>query len=286
MSSVVRKPTSNDLRDYMKARTSTTRVIGPMEAWILTQPAGKDRPTNVLHPSEIIKDEWCPRASYFLLQGHPAPVRTNGLRLQNIFDEGHAIHDKWQQRLADMGNLYGTWLRSDSTTYQGLREGEDDVYLEVPLRHPDLRIGGHADGWITGMGDDLLLEIKSIGTGTIRMGAPALLQGGSLSSAFQKIRMPFGDHIRQATLYVFCLNEMNRLGQLDREPPKEIVFIYECKEDQAYKEFVVKYDATHISDVIEKARRIQRALNGEGPIPGCSSRSGSCKNCAPFEGLA
>ena len=85
----------NDLHKFLDAKKTPTRLIGDIERHLLARPAG-DRDYTVLHPSEIIKKDWCKRASYFLLSGHKRIAEKPNLRLQSIFDEGHAIHDKWQ----------------------------------------------------------------------------------------------------------------------------------------------------------------------------------------------
>ena len=97
-----------DLQKYLDTKKVPTRLIGEVERYILKKPRS-NRNTTVLHPSEIIKPDWCHRYSYYLLNGGEPKTEKPSLRLQNIFDEGHAIHVKWQNRLAEMGVLYGMW---------------------------------------------------------------------------------------------------------------------------------------------------------------------------------
>jgi hypothetical protein len=289
---VVRKPAApkappsvgdkTNLRALLGASKTPSRVLGDLEKHLLTRPLDRSRSTTVLHPSEIIKDDWCLRASWFLLNGHvPAEdkVKRNGLRMELIFAEGHAIHAKWQQWFRDMGRLYGVY----SDGQWGYGEDSSLAYKEVPLGYKPLRLGGHADGWLVGFQGDLLLEIKSIGTGTIRYGNSKWLED-SLEKSFKNIRRPFDDHIKQANVYVEILRLMYEAGLLDREPPKEILFIYECKANQEPKEFVVEADVEMISGVFAKVRWLLDHLDSQ-PVP-CSNKPNShCAQCAPFESV-
>jgi len=163
----------SDLKRFLDAKTKPSRLIGDIERHLMARPVG-DRSTTVLHPSEIIKRDFCRRSAYFLLSGHTKIAEKPNLRLQSIFDEGHAIHAKWQRWFQEMGVLYGRFTCTackfslfdlGPTTCPNC--GNDTMeYNEVTLVDNDLRIAGHTDGWIKGIGDDTLIEIKSIGPGT------------------------------------------------------------------------------------------------------------------------
>jgi hypothetical protein len=96
----------NDLKKFLDAKKTDSRLLGDIERHLLKQPRG-DRSTTVLHPSEIIKSDFCLKYSYYLMTGGEPKTEKPSLRLQNIFDEGHYIHAKWQNRFRDMGVLYG-----------------------------------------------------------------------------------------------------------------------------------------------------------------------------------
>ena len=208
------------------------------------------------------------------------------LKLQSIFDEGHAIHAKWQNWFQEMGVLHGkfrclscnhiTWGTSpESCESCGWKTLE---YAEVTLVDNDLRIAGHTDGWIKGIGDDCLIEIKSIGPGTIRSEAPALMQDadGDFMKAWTNVRRPFGPHIMQGQVY---LELMRRMGN----EVEEIVFIYELKADQSYKEFSVKRDFELVKHVFDGAKSVVDSVNA-GIMPECSNQpGGTCKQCEPYK---
>ena len=96
----------NDLQKYLDTKKTETRLIGPIERHLMKR-TPDDRSTTVLHPSEMIKADFCYRYSAYLLMGGKKKQDNPNLRLQNIFDEGHFIHAKWQNRIYDMGNLWG-----------------------------------------------------------------------------------------------------------------------------------------------------------------------------------
>jgi hypothetical protein len=275
----------NDLWKFLDAKKAPSRLMGDIERHLLQRPVG-DRSTTVLHPSEMIKKDFCHRGSFFLLSGHTKIAEKPNLRLQSIFDEGHAIHAKWQKWFQEMGVLYGRFTCTSclfSIFDIGMvtcPECQKDTmeYREVTLIDNDLRIAGHTDGWIKGIGDDTLIEIKSVGPGTIRNEAPSLMQeaNGDFMKAWKLIRKPFGVHVLQGQVY---LELMQRMGH----DVNEIVFIYELKADQDYKEFSVKRDFKLVRHVFDNAEKIVKAVEA-GIAPDCTNNpGGTCKQCAPYK---
>lgn len=269
---------SKELKAFLSSKKVPTRLVGPVERHILSRPQDTSRRLDILHPSEIVKKDWCHKFSYHVLRNEVTPTRDRpALRLQSIFDEGHAIHRKWQGYLEEMGVLYGKWELEDGPCVWSLAGLPDAKYREVPLEYPPLHISGHSDGWVIGLGDDYLIEIKSIGTGTIRMENPSLLADG-LDSAWRNTRTPFKSHLRQGMLYLHLAHLLDKDGLLERPAPKEIVFLYELKLDQDYKEFVVEYDPEPIQDVILGLDIIAQAM-AEGVAPECNLGPKGCKAC-------
>jgi len=274
----------SDLKRFLDAKKSNPRLIGDIERHLLAK-TPEDRRTDVLHPSEMAKSDWCLRASYFALSGVPVKKETPNLRLQSIFDEGHTIHAKWQNWFSEMGVLHGYWdlgtpNNKSWATSKDLVGIPDKVYKEVPLVYDELRIAGHADGWIKGIGEDCLIEIKSIGVGTIRVEAPDLIAkaDGDLQAAWRSIRRPFSTHVMQGQIY---LELMRRLGH----EVKEIVFLYELKADQDYKEFVIKADFELVESKFLKAKRVCDAVEAGTPLECSNNGSLGCKQCQQFGGV-
>ena len=276
----------SDLWRFLDAKKTSARLIGDIERHLQKRPVG-DRSTLVLHPSEIIKKDFCHRASYFLLSGRTKIAEKPALRLQSIFDEGHAIHAKWQRWFQEMGVIHGkfkcdvcdhvTWGTSPSECEVCQAPAYKLVYDEVTLHDDALRIKGHTDGWIKGLGDDCLIEIKSIGPGTILSAAPQLfVEDSDVMKAWNNIRRPFPDHIMQGQVY---LELMQRMGN----DINEIVFIYELKADQSYKEFSVKRDFELVRHIFDKADTIVAAVEAK-IAPDCNNNpGGTCKQCAPYK---
>lgn len=271
-----------ELKRFLDAKKTETRLLGDIERHLMRRPES-DRRTDVLHPSEIIKSDWCHKYAFYLLKGGKKKQEKPSLRLQNIFDEGHAIHEKWQNRFYEMGNLYGKFncIYCKNVTF-GLSPQECETcgcdvleYGEVALRDESLRIAGHTDGWVKDLGEDCLIEIKSIGAGTLRYEAPELLMDANhdLTKAWKNIRRPFHSHLLQGQMYLELAKRM-----YGDEAPNEIVFIYELKADQDYKEFTVKANFEIVERVFNAARKVVNAVEAD-TMPECNVSEDGCKQC-------
>jgi hypothetical protein len=290
------KPTvvaSKNMKAFLDSKKRPTRVIGPIERHLLTRPFD-ERSMDVLHPSDFIKPEFCELAAYHALAGNYVEVRDKAnLRLQSIFDEGHAIHAKWQKYLYEMGVLYGSFkCITCGTRVNNVLSPEacwkcagPMEYAEVTLSSKAHMIVGHTDGWVKDLGEDFLIEIKSLGPGTFRMEAPGLLYAaeGNVEAAFKNIKQPFNTHFLQGQVYLHLCHLMVEEGLLE-SAPETIVFIYELKLNQDYKEFEVGYDPTYVEQFFDTALDIVWAVaQGKPPVCNIDSVKG-CKRCAPFQG--
>lgn len=284
----VGKPTtipSKELKAFLNASKRETRLMGALERHMLARPFD-ERNMAVIHPSDIIKSEWCALAQYHALLGNYVEVREKPtLRLASIFAEGHAIHHKWQSWLREMGVLYGLWHDETGMGWSLSSDIYDSAeYKEVPLSSAEHMISGHADGWVKGLGEDFLIEIKSIGTGTLRMEAPALLaqNNDNIELAWKNLRNPLRPHILQGQVYLHLCHLMVKDGLLE-SAPDEILFIYELKANQDYKEFVVKYNPELTAEIFDRALNVAWAVKNTHP-PLCSiDIEKGCKRCAPFQ---
>lgn len=290
---------SAPLQSLLDTSKHESRLLGDVQRMLLGRMAGEGRAQDILHPSAICRDEWCQRAGYYQLAGVP-PVeekQSHSWRMEMVFDEGHEIHDKWQRRIWDLGKLLGNWYcihcrkawwgqaPDECPTCRSAREFIR--YHEVPLFHGGYRIGGHADGLIPGA----LIEIKSIGVGTVRFENKPLLDKHTykfnvngkertfvdLDKVWDEIRRPFPSHIRQAHLYSLCTGH----GR-GKELVEEEIFIYECKWNQSCKEFVVRYRQERIQPILDSCRRITDALESHRP-PACSHSEDGCPDCRRYE---
>jgi len=283
---------NKDLKAFLAANKRVTRLTGQLERYLLAREP-EPRRQDILHPSDLVKPEWCALHAYHALQGNYVPTSEKPtLRLQSIFDEGHTIHHKWQSWIRDMGNLYGVWHCNGCNDkewgiYQDLIDNHschgDLEYMEVPLVSDKYKIAGHSDGWVKGLGEDYLIEIKSIGAGTLRFEAPSLLikADGDLETAWKSIRQPFRTHILQGQMYLHLCHLQEQEGLIE-SAPKSIVFIYELKSNQDYKEFEVMYDPEYINDIFENAMDVSWAVDNNVP-PACNiDPVKGCPRCASF----
>lgn len=275
-----------DLQKYFDTKKSDSRLVGAIERHQMMKGPG-DRSTLVLHPSEMIKSDFCHRYSFYLLTGGKKKELNPAMRLQNIFDEGHYIHEKWQNRIYEMGNLWGDFK---CINCKGITSGLSPAacqhcscttlkYDEVKMIDESLRIAGHTDGWVKGLGEDFLIEIKSIGEGTLRFEAPDLLYDadGDLVKAWKNIRRPFRGHLLQGQMYL----ELSR-RMFGEAAPKEIVFLYELKANQDYKEFTVKADYEVVDRIFFQAEKIIKAVEAD-IMPKCNVNDDGCKQCNQIE---
>jgi len=276
---------SGDLKAFLAASKRDTRLMGSVERHVISRPFD-DRDMSYIHPSDIIKDDWCALAQYHAIKGNYVETRDKPtLRLASIFAEGHTIHAKWQNWFKEMGVLYGKWQEEHGTPW-ALSDIVDSnaKYLEVPLRSDKHMIRGHADGWIKGLGDDCLIEIKSIGSGGLRMEAPAIMAQAedNVEKAWKNIKTPFRAHQLQGQVYLHLCHLMVEENLLE-SAPKEIVFIYELKANQEYKEFVVSYNPEYTKEIFDKALDVSWAVaNDRAPLCSIDIEKG-CKRCAPFQ---
>lgn len=294
---IVKRPTSvksASMSQYLKEGRTETRVLGPIGRHLLSRPLDTSRRQDVLHPSEMIKEDWCHRASYHALRGVTVDPERHAMALESVFEEGHEIHRKWQRWLYEMGVLLGNFecrmckhvFWGQSPTACEKCQSISLVYKEVPAVSDKYRIHGHADGGIRGLGNDLLLEIKSIGPGTIRTYAPHYLAqaDGDVQKAWKEIKRPFVDHVKQTQIYMEVLRlmaEENGGGFA----PEEVVFIYELKATQASKEFVVRRSTRLVDDILEAALDVVYAAE-KGKIPDCNVSPEGCKKCKAYDAAA
>lgn len=239
------------LKNYKQTLNSKHRLIPVVEEHLMRQQLGSTRDTTHLHPSEICKKDWCPRSSWYTIKGYEKKGESFTFQRLNIFAEGHSIHEKWQNWLTDAGVL---------------------DKAEVPIYNEEYRLMGHADGIINDSKGKAILEIKSVGVGTIRMEDYDLFSNSATpDEMWKKVRKPFMTHLRQVNLYMYCLGI------------HDAVFIYEWKATQEVKEFAVKFQPELIEGILAGCNNVIRSLDsGIPPMRPTwveDSSSKTCKQC-------
>lgn len=267
-------------KEYAGIRKNKTVLIGDIHAHVLKKSGlpEPDRRQDVIHASEMSRKNWCPRQTYYRVIGtEPTDVENGryGRQMMSIFEEGDVTHLKWQNWLAEMGRLSGLWrCRECGHTEWGVGRVRDIHgpmdYAEVPLSvEEEYGIIGHADGAV----DDLnaLIEIKTIGLGSIRIELPDLVREhtarttdgktvSDLDAIWKGLRRPFPSHRRQAQLYLWMCNKMGL-------PYDRMIFLYEFKSNQDAREFVIRYDPEYIEHLIDQALDIRWAIDQSIPVP-------------------
>jgi hypothetical protein len=259
------------------------KLIQKTARHLLTSPPS-DRRADCIHPSEAASDHWCQRAVFYRLADYtPEPVPGN-LMFETVYETGHDAHHKWQRWWWEMGILAGVFHCMHCDVYwNGLSPqrcpycevGRELLeYKEVPLENEEYGIAGFADGDVVGHG---LVEVKTIGEGTVRIEAPNLLARHTSGNAvdwhglWRDIKIPFASHRRQGMIYDFCAGR------------DQMTFIYEPKFITGYpKEFVVKFKKEYIEDILDDCLRVRTALeHGRPPKrPMWAERSHrSCQKC-------
>jgi hypothetical protein len=297
------KPTGS-MKDFAATRRGSDPLLPMLKKVALDEfkagndPHWDDVGMRTIHPSEMSKNDWCPRATYYRITLRRRPEESFNFVRENIFDEGHALGDKWVSRMRKTGKLFGEWrCRLCNSSVLGLEPpltgckyecGHFWLYKEVPLNaEASHLIAGHADSAIVMASEDenFLVELKSIGEGTVRMEAPKMYyrykrettegeEVYDLKKLWRDLKRPFTSHVKQATIYLF-------LARLLGLPYKRMVFLYECKWNQQVKAFTIELSDEILSPLLEKAAAIKYAVK-VGKPPACPFEG--CKECEAYEG--
>jgi rubredoxin len=282
-------------------------IVLPLVKGMLIAKHGPDteRDWTVIHPSEMAKPDWCTRATWLRItsQIDPPQDKFDFIRT-NIFGEGNMIHAKWQKWLAETGKLWGSWecalchwvydgtpehppTRDQIEPDGGWAPGTDWYcplgygeplahmweYKEVHMQHG--LVYGHSDGAL--LDDRALVEIKSVGLGTLRIEAPEFLQRyqkdgkTDLTGLWKGLERPLKSHVRQGDVYLWLAQQLGL-------PFDKIVYLYEFKANQMVKEFTVTYNEERVQQLVDKAKAIEYAVKSGtecpcsiDPVRGCSA---------------
>lgn len=263
--------------EFLKENMKKKGIIARLDNYLLTlQKEDNDRAFNVNAPSQIAV---CKRARYYARTGEGTKTSYSA-RTQRIFDNGTYFHERTQKYMLDSGIL---------------------LLDEVPVLSEEYNIQGHTDG-ILDLGDEYaILELKSINDNQysgLRSGEKPEhtlqglvyvycieshrkflrekyknkllfklsrskrakeyeqyyqhLKGGSKHTKEEKIAFQVGLHLRLDDLVFTC-----------EKPITKVVFLYENKNTQDLKEFVVD------STTPENQEKIAEILEGCSYVNDC-----------------
>jgi hypothetical protein len=264
------------------SRKSKGHVLSTVERAHIGQP--EDRAgAEFVHPSEVAKPDWCERATAQRMVTGTWPTESFNLIRENIFSEGDFIHEKWQRWMAKTGQLWGLWecpfcgVTGTDTSgnlepycHQCQCAGDEDGnpldwwrYKEVPLKHGI--ISGHEDGAI----GNHLVEVKSVGVGSLRMEDKEINPKCCGWKNWQALKMPLISHQIQGQLYLYMAQKMEL-------PFDRLAVIYEFKPNQQVREFDLPFNMRLITPLLDRINSIEYAL-ADGKLPACPY--GGCKYC-------
>lgn len=213
------------LKDVLKSVKRESDSGKPSLIWAIEKYLSKEhaesRPDDgYYHPSGLSD---CARLEVYKKMGFKGGKHSP--KLIRVFNNGSYVHTRIQWYLGEMGVLKGFWFCPQcATKYWGLKKDHPEnkctremepEYKEVPIQDDEIMMRGHADGIVVLEGQEYLLEIKSIN-----------------DNGFKNLTEAMEHHRVQANLY------MKNRGL------KAVIFLYECKNDQNLKEYIVPFNPT------------------------------------------
>lgn len=201
-------------------------------------------------------------------------------QLQRIFDNGHGVHFRLGKNLEQTKILRGRWRCSSCSKVFGKKEtlgihrpqkcdcgGQKFHYQEVGFYDPETMIGGRVDAILDlrGVGDipedaseeesHLLVDFKSM-----------------RSEAFRKLVGPKDSHFIQIQVYLHLSGL--RVGKL----------LYENKNDQKFREFLVPRDESCIQKIIADGQSLKKIVTstnskGQHTLPPRAHKKNNVKEC-------
>jgi hypothetical protein len=172
-------------------------IIQAIDNYLQTRPRA-ERARRCFHPSSLHKS---PREMYHhYLQGDAHQEFEP--RILRIFDNGHAVHNRLQRYLQEIGLLRET---------------------EVSVENEEYEIKGHADGIMEINGVDGVLEIKSMN-----------------ANQFYGSYEPKTEHLIQINVYMFCLGIPRACLLYECKDTQELKEFYIKQEQSILEEVLAK----------------------------------------------
>lgn len=282
------------LKDMFSAMKKEGYITKPLDRYLFEQ-ANKpnDRAVNVNAPSQAGN---CNRANYYMRMQYEGDG-TIDPRTQRIFDNGTYTHERLQAYMIDMGLL---------------------IMDEVPLLNEKYNIQGHTDGFLDLGGEVAILEIKSINDNGFNQLKDAKdehkCQGLVYLYCAEERRLWLHEHYKSVAefnesyeeryaYYEAHYQHMKSGRKFTREqkirnevllnmlsdnvlfytdkPITKVVFLYENKNNQELKEFVVERSlATEpiLTGVLDNYAELNRCCETH-TVPPREGTSKSCNMC-------
>lgn len=282
------------LKDMFNIMKKDGYVTAPLDRFLFEEAnRPNDRAVNVNAPSQAGK---CNRANYYMRMQYENDG-TIDPRTQRIFDNGSGVHERLQSYLLDMELLYMD---------------------EVPLINDEYNIQGHTDGFLNLDEEVAILEIKSINDNQFNQLRDAkeehkrqgLIYLYCAEERRKWLHETYGtpeefnvsyheryryfetryQHMKDGRKYTreekikneVMLNMLadNILFYTDK-PLTKVIFLYENKNNQELKEYVVERNLTTepiLEEVLENYAYLNKCCEAQ-EIPPREGTSKSCNTC-------
>lgn len=285
------------LKNLLESARKKGYVVGPLDMYLMRKAGESEgRAIDVNAPSSAGA---CLRSSYYRRKQYPSDAASITPKVQRIFDNGTHVHIRLQEYLSDMGML---------------------IVDEVPLINNEYNIQGHTDGFLELSEDEVgILEIKSINEyrfKELRSPMPHhVLQGIIYVFCAEERRKWLREHFESLKDYYDHESEMRSLYEkyyqhltggrkFDRaakikheveyclicddillrteRPVTKAVFLYECKNNQELKEFVISSEDKDNQRLLDNELRrydyLDKCCHNE-EVPEREGESKSCQMC-------
>lgn len=290
-----RQPVKPGLKGFVEARKQPNDLLREIQTHVVAQGiknSGVGRESHKIHVSELTKDPCSRQLFYKVSKTEPSDAPKGAFhRLEMIWAAGNHEHEKWQQWLWEMGDLWGSWrCQMCQHEWEALAplvcpECRSDLveYIEVQLEDTDYPLVGHADGAVPRL--NVLVEVKTFSVGTMRYEDSKRvsehthkIEGKTVidhEGLWASINRPLKSHLVQGLMYLWMCKRQGL-------PYEKITFIYENKGTQATKTFTVGLSERYIKEYLEILSEVEAAvytgITPERP-PLFDKEGRPCKDC-------
>ena len=302
------------LKSVFNAMKQEGYVIKPLDMYLLSlNSKDNDRATDVNSPSQA---SVCNRANYYARKGYQNDGSIDP-RTRRIFDNGTKTHERLQEYLLEQGILIGDEVPCIHPNYNIQGHTDGFLCLGKVLTETVIVPQGvcRARKQVNKYSEVGILEIKSInsnGYSQLKDAKPEHKQQAMiylycaeerrllLQTKYPSIQDFFAsteeraeefakryEHLQDGAKHTreekikfqvkLCLDADYILYNTTR-PITKVVFLYENKDNQDLKEFVVKRDDSILGATLEKYERLNKACD-TNTIPDREGTSKSCMTC-------
>ena len=247
-----------------------------------------DRDYTHFHPSEFCQ---CHRKlvyKYYETKGICTASEKNAIlfdaRLQRIFDNGHSLHARLGGNLAATGLLKGRWACVSCHKKFGFNQkfginkpsicecnSSKFHYIEVGFLDEETMLGGHVDIIIDLSGQEvngqLIPKDASVEESHLIVDFKSIR-----SEMFKTLSSPKDDHFSQMQIYLYLSGL--KFGK----------FLYENKNDQMFREYLVVRDENFIEKMVHEAKGLKKIVTstnsaGKWTLPPRAHKKDNTKEC-------